>query len=222
MVCLIPATSTWSPLTILTISTVVASSRSSTYFSLFRWFSTLKFIPDSMSKKSIGCGFCGKLSSSGSDSMSPFFPTFFLFFCMLLLGSLAALCAAPKMNVNFSFNSSDSPFKYYSFAVRSCGQFYLVACVVSICSVMSSNFCASSSILAVTLFSTSFIFYFITYSIFLLSCSSCGSSFGAVMARVVGPLLASYWRFSFSAASSARSFSSVSSLACSCFCTLVS
>lgn len=103
------------------MSTAVASSRSSTYFSLLRWFSTLKLIPDNISKKSIGCGFYGKLSSSGSDSISPFFPTFFLFFYVLLFGNLAALCAAPRMNVNFSFSSSDSPFKYYSFFVSSCG-----------------------------------------------------------------------------------------------------
>jgi hypothetical protein len=63
----------------------------------------------------------GKLSSSASDSLSPLRPTFFLFFCMLLFGSLAALWAAPKMNVNFAFSSSDRLFRYSSLAVRSCG-----------------------------------------------------------------------------------------------------
>ena len=153
------AISIYSALTTFTMSTAVASSKSSTYFSLLRWFSTLKLIPDNISKKSIGCGFVGKLSSSVSDSLSPLRPIFFLFFCVLLFGSLAALWAAPKMNVNFAFSSSDKLFRYYSLVVRSCGCVFVFWLLLLCCSLNSSIYCVSSSIFILYRSSISFICY---------------------------------------------------------------
>ena len=108
-----PSMSTSAFLTAMTIGVfAVAVSKFSIYFNLFLWFSTLKFTPATMSKKSIvflsfvSMGW----SSSSSESSSLGCPTFFLFDCLLFLGSLlhAASYAAPTINVNFLFRSSAS------------------------------------------------------------------------------------------------------------------
>ena len=68
----------------------VAISKFSMYLSLFLWFSTLKFTPPTMSRKSIAfCSFVCIISSSSSisESSSSALPIFFLFPCLLLLGS---------------------------------------------------------------------------------------------------------------------------------------
>ena len=68
----------------------VAVSKFSMYRKRFLWFSTLKFTPATISKKStvffsfVIIGW----SSSASESSSSEWPTFFLFFCLLLRGSL--------------------------------------------------------------------------------------------------------------------------------------
>ena len=199
------ATSICSALTTFTMATAVASSKSSTYFSLLRWFSTLKLIPDNMSKKSIGCGFVGKLSSSASDSLSPLRPTFFLFFCMLLFGSLAALWAAPKMNVNFAFSSSDRLFRYYSFAVRSSGCVLVFWLLLLCCSLKSSIDCASSSIFSLYRSSISFICYLNYLTSFLVYYSSAYSSFTVFNDLVEVPVLSWVLSCACTVASSARS-----------------
>ena len=90
----------------------VAVSRFLMYRKRFLWFSTLKFTPATISKKSnvffsfVIMGW----SSSASESSSSELPTFFLFFYVLLRGNLlhAASYAAPNINVNLAFKSSAS------------------------------------------------------------------------------------------------------------------
>jgi hypothetical protein len=86
-----PSMSTSAFLTAMTIGVfAVAVSKFSIYLNLFLWFSTLKFTPATMSRKSIAfLSFVSMgWSSSSSESSSFGCPTFFLFDCLLLLGSL--------------------------------------------------------------------------------------------------------------------------------------
>ena len=86
-----PSMSTSAFLTAITIGVFAAAvSKFSMYLSLFLWFSTLKFTPATMSKKSIVFLSFVRMgwSSSFSESSSLGCPTFFLFDCLLLQGSL--------------------------------------------------------------------------------------------------------------------------------------
>jgi hypothetical protein len=86
-----PSISTSAFLTAITIGVfAVAVSKFSMYLNRFLWFSTLKFTPAMMSRKStvflafVRMGW----SSSSSDSSSSGCLTFFLFDCLLYRGSL--------------------------------------------------------------------------------------------------------------------------------------
>ena len=138
----------------------VALSRFSMYLNLFLWFSTLKFTPPTISRKSIAfysvvC--ITSCSSSASESSESAFPIFFLFPCLLRLGSLlkAASCAAPKMNVNLVFSSVANYLKSSPSSMQFvCRVGRAVGCYCSLC--YSSNRCSISSILLDSLASTVF------------------------------------------------------------------
>lgn len=98
--------------TLVTILDLVIRFRSSTHLSLFLWFSILVFNPAKMSSISVASGLSGSFSSSvyGSTSSSSY-PRRFLNFCLLYLGSLLALCAAPTINLNLLSKVSANFFK---------------------------------------------------------------------------------------------------------------
>lgn len=90
-------------------------------------------------------------SSSASESSSSEWPTFFLFFCLLLRGSLlyAASCAAPRINVNLALKSSASSRRLVSYSRSSAdaGVMEDGADLAVSCFCMSCNYYSSLSIL---------------------------------------------------------------------------
>jgi hypothetical protein len=109
---------------------------------------------------------CIPSSDSASESASPGLPTFFLFFYVLLFGSLlnAACCAAPSINVNFYFSSNASSCSSSSRLFMSpCGSGVLV---VSVCIFAASFSCLSiPAIFFICLASIAYISNYIFYSI---------------------------------------------------------
>jgi hypothetical protein len=176
-----PAISTSAFLTAITIGVcAVAVSKFSIYLNRFLWFSTLKFTPAIMSKKSIA--FVSfviiGISISASESSSSELPIFFLFFYLLLRGSLlhAASCAAPKINVNFFLRSSASSRKLSSCFLRLSSVGFVVnnGSLVLICYLSACISFSSASILlfylAVVVLWSNSIFCYICCRYSLFSC----------------------------------------------------
>jgi hypothetical protein len=177
-----------------------------------------------MSRQSTCSGLeVSRKSSSGSESISPSLPIFFLFVYVLLLGnlSLLALCAAPKTNVNLFFSSSASSFSVYSLSLISFCICYGLS-VFCMFVLISSICCDTISIRLFCLASTAFNSNSNFCSIFRRLLRSSPVFWAAFRVRVVRPVVSGACVLVFNSVISVYSFLYASSFVCSLASILVS